>query len=186
MSGGSPVTRPKSTRPKVENPNRKVEILKVVAHISAGEAGDKLKKAERVLQVLTTKKPVRTLAKKTIRDWGLREGMQIGCKVTLRKKGAEDFLKRALWVRNFKLFDMSFDEMGNVSFGIPDYTGFEGIKYDPDIGIFGLDVCVTLRRKGSRVALRKHVPSYMYKGHYVSKGEAIKFLKERFNVEVME
>jgi large subunit ribosomal protein L5 len=139
-----------------------------------------------VLQVLTTKKPVRTLAKKTIRDWGLREGMQIGCKVTLRKKGAEDFLKRALWVRNFKLFDMSFDERGNVSFGIPDYTGFEGIKYDPDIGIFGLDVCVTLRRKGSRVALRKHVPSDMYKGHYVSKGEAIKFLKERFNVEVME
>jgi len=172
--------------PGPENPNRRVEVHKVVAHIATGEAGDKLKKAERVLEVLTSRKPVRTLAKRTIRDWGLRPGMQIGCKVTLRKKVAEVFLKRALWVHNFKLLDGSFDELGNVSFGIPDYTGFEGIKYDPDIGIFGLDVCVTLRRKGSRVALRKNVPASMDKKQYVSKPEAMRFFKERFNVEVVE
>jgi large subunit ribosomal protein L5 len=181
MSEDAPVAAVKS-----DNPNRKVEIQKVVAHISSGEPRDKLKKAERVLGVLTARKPVRTIAKATIRDWGLRKGMQIGCKVTLRKKGAEDFLKRALWVRNFKLLEESFDERGNISFGIPDYTGFEGVKYDPDIGIFGLDVCVTLRRKGSRVALRKYVPSKMHKRQYVTKDEAIMFFKAKFKVEVVE
>lgn len=187
MSEDAPTPKPApAATAKSDNPNRKVDIQKVVAHISSGESGDKLKKAERVLVVLTTKKPMRTIAKATIRDWGLRKGMQIGCKVTLRKKSAEDFLKRALWVRNFKLLEESFDERGNVSFGIPDYTGFEGVKYDPDIGIFGLDICVTLRRKGSRVALRKHVPSKMDKRQYVTKGEAVKFFKAKFNVEVIE
>ena len=185
MSGGYPGKKEKSAS-RGENPNRRIEIQKVVAHISAGEAGEKLKKAERVLEILTQQKPVRTISKNTIREWGIRRGMQIGCKVTLRKKKGEEFLKRALWVRNFKLFEGSFDPLGNVSFGIPDYTAFEGVKYDPDIGIFGLDICVSLQRKGTRVAMRKPCSSRIPGHHRVTKDEAMKFFKERFNVEVME
>ena len=66
----------------------KTDIAKITVNIGVGEAGEKLKRAEAVLQGLTGQKPVQTLSKTTNRDWGLRKRMAIGCKVTLRKKSA--------------------------------------------------------------------------------------------------
>ena len=170
----------------MSNPMQQVKIGKVTVNIGVGEGGDKLRKAEKVLEMLTKQKPVRTYAKMTNRDFGIRKGMPIGCKVTLRKQKAIDFLKEALWVRNFKLPEWSFDSEGNFSFGITDHTEFKDMKYDPDIGIFGMDICVTLEKPGYRIKRRKTEKRKVPHKHRVGRQEAMEFVKKEFNVEVVE
>ena len=136
--------------------------------------------------MLTGQKPIQTIAKVTNRDLGIRKAMPIGCKVTLRKEKAIDFLKRALWVRNNKLPAWSFDEEGNFAFGITEHTDFEGMKYDPEIGIFGMDICVTLERNGYRIKKRKLRKTKIPRRHRITKEEAMEFVKKEFNVEVVE
>jgi large subunit ribosomal protein L5 len=112
--------------------------------------------------------------------------MQIGVKVTLRGKEAEEFVKKAFWVRENRIATYSFDPEGNFSFGVQDYTDFPGMKYDPEIGIFGLDVCSSIGRKGRRVQrrhiMRKKLPTY----HRATKKEGIEFVKKKFGVEVVD
>lgn len=168
------------------NKMRAVKVDKVVVNIGVGEAGEKLIRAEKVLELLTQRKPVRTLSRTTNKDLGIRRGMPIGCKVTLRGEEALGFLKEAFWVKNNRLAGYSFDPEGNFSFGIADYTDFKEMKYDPDIGIFGMDICVTLGRSGTRVKNRKHARGRIPKDHKVSPEEAKGFVKTRLNVEVVE
>lgn len=165
---------------------RQPRIEKVVINIGVGDAGERLTKAQKVLEMLTKQKPVVTTAKITNRDLGIREGMPIGCKVTLRGEDAESFLKRALWIRENRVAVYSFDRRGNLSFGITDYTDFEGMKYDPEIGIFGMDVSVSIARPGYRIARRRIMKRSVPKDHVVSKEEAVNFMKEKFDVEVVE
>ena len=99
---------------------REIRVEKVVVNVGVGEAGDKLVKAQKVLELVTRQKPTQTLAHTAVRDWGVRRGMPIGTKVTLRGKGAEEFLHRALSVRNNRLPAYSFDPRGNVSLRVPD------------------------------------------------------------------
>jgi large subunit ribosomal protein L5 len=167
------------------NSMRNIMIDKVVINIGVGEAGEKLMKAEKVLELLTHCKPIRTLARTTNKDLGIRKGMPIGCKVTLRGKDTIDFLKEAIWVKNNRIADYSFDSEGNFSFGIADYTDFKELKYDPDIGIFGLDISVTLARKGSRVKNRRRARGKIPRHHRISPEEAKKFVKTKLNVEVV-
>jgi large subunit ribosomal protein L5 len=173
------------TTPAATNPMLAPRIVKVVVNIGVGEAGDKLMKAEKVLQMVTGKKSARTLSRVTNRDWGLREGMPIGCKVTLRDEDAAAFLKKALWVRNNQIPDYSFDDAGNLNFGITDYTEFEGMKYDPEIGIFGMNVSIVIERAGGRVRNRRIEPQSIPAHHRVSREEAMEFMKANFGVEVI-
>jgi large subunit ribosomal protein L5 len=106
-------------------------IDKVVVNIGVGEAGERLNKALKVLNMVTQQKPVVTTAKVTNRDLGVRSGMPIGCKVTMRGERAQEFLRKALSIRDNRVAMYSFDKEGNLSFGLPDYTDFEGMKYDP-------------------------------------------------------
>jgi large subunit ribosomal protein L5 len=168
------------------NVMREVLLDKVTVNIGVGEAGERLLKAKKILELLTHQKPVSTRARRTNRDFGIRPGMEIGCKVTLRKEAAEDFLRRAFWTRNNKIAVYSFDPEGNFSFGIPDYTDFEGVKYDPEIGIFGMDVTVTLKRRGKRVSQRRRLTGKIPAHHRVTKEEGIEFVKTKFGVEVVE
>lgn len=167
------------------NEMRKIRIEKVTVNIGVGEAGERLRKAESVLESLTHQKPVRTISKTTNKEWGIRKKMPIGCKVTLRKEKAHDFLKRALWTRNYKIADWSFDGEGHVSFGIPDHTEFKEMKYVPEIGIFGMDVSITFERPGYRIKRRRIGKSKVPKRHRITKEDVIELLKEEFNVEVV-
>lgn len=170
-----------------ENPMRDIVIDKVVINIGVGEGGEKLKKAEKVIEILTGRKPVETIAKSTIRDFNIRKRQPIGTKVTLRKKEAEDFLRRALWVKNFKLPQYSFDIYGNLSFGIKDYTSLENIKYDPEIGIFGFDVSVKFKRRGgTRVQEREISSRKIPARHRVTREEVMEFMKKNFGLEILE
>ena len=163
-----------------------IRLDKAVINIGVGDAGERLQKAEKVLQMVTGKKPVRTLAKTTNRDLGVRKGMQIGCKVTLRGTVAEEFVKKAFWVRENRIANYSFDSEGNFSFGVSDYTDFPGMKYDPEIGIFGMDVSASIARAGERVQRRKMMRGHIPKHHRVSKKEGIEFVKSKFGVEVVD
>jgi large subunit ribosomal protein L5 len=182
----------------IANPKKSVEkkkeekltiqphIAKVTVNIGVGEAGEKLKKAESVLEGVTKQKPIQTLSKTTNKDWGLRKFMPIGCKVTLRKKTAETFLVNALKIRENKISEYSFDNQGNFSFGVPDHTLFEGQKYDPNIGIFGMDICVTIEKPGYRIKHRRIDRRKIPQCYTLTKEATIEFISETFNVEVVE
>ena len=161
-------------------------IGKVTINIGVGEAGERLKKAETVLQNITGHKPIETLSRTTNKDWAIRKQMPIGCKVTIRGKDASEFLKEALSTRENKMADYSFDEEGNLSFGIPDHTLFKSQKYDPNIGIFGMDICITMEKAGYRVKRRRIAKRKIPHRHRVTKEESVKFFSETFNMEVIE
>ncbi len=180
----------KTNKPKKNTENKKKifgpQIEKVTVNIGVGEAGERLKKAESVITSLTGRKPVQTLSQTTNKEWGLRKRMPIGCKVTLRGKKADEFLKQALLTRENKIADYAFDEQGNMSFGIPDHTLFKSQKYDPNIGIFGMDVCITMKKPGYRVKRRRIQRRHIPKRYQVQKEETMKFFSETFNVEVIQ
>ena len=168
------------------NAMRNLHVDKVVVNIGVGEAGERLVKAEKVLEMVTGHKPVETISKTINRDLGIRKGMPLGCKVTLRGEDAEEFIKKALVIREMRVPEYSFDKEGNMSFGISDYTDFEGMKYDPEIGIFGMDISVVLRRAGNRITQRSLLRRRIPKSHRVARDEAIQFMKDNFNVKVIE
>ena len=166
------------------NVMRKLKIAKVVLNIGVGEAGERLGKAESVLEKLSGCKPTRTLSKSTNRDLGIRLGMPIGCKVTLRGKAADKIIKESLWVRENRLPAYCFSKTGGLSFGIPDYTGYKNASYDPDIGIFGLDIAIAFERAGFRVARRKIKSNKVGKNHRISAEECREFMKKSIGQEV--
>lgn len=161
-------------------------IAKVTVNIGVGDGGEKLEKAEKVLSKLTGAKPVRTLGKENNRELGVRPGAPIGCKVTLRGDDAESFIQRALYTRKNKVYEYSFDNQGNLQFGVADHTNFEGERYDPDTGVFGMDVCITLEKPGHRIKRRRLLAKKVPEHHRVSREEAKAFLVPKFSIEVVE
>ena len=168
------------------NPMTQPRIAKVTVNIGVGEGGEKLQKAEKVLAKLTGHKPVRTLGKELNRELGVRPGEPIGCKVTLRGEDADKFVARALYTRKNKVYAYSFDNQGNLQFGVTDYTNFEGERYDPEVGVFGMDVCITLEKPGHRIKRRSSLTRSVPKDHRVTRAEARAFLVPKFNIEVVE
>ncbi len=169
-----------------DNPMRKPRIVKCVVNIGVGSGGEQQRKARKVIKMITGQEPVDTISKTTNAELGIREGQTIGCKVTLRGKKAYDFLKKAFWVTNDRILLDNFDENGNFSFGIDDYTDFENMKYDPNIGIFGLDICVELARKGERIKRRRKKKRKIPEHQKLTKEEAIEFVEKAFGVEAIE
>jgi large subunit ribosomal protein L5 len=161
-------------------------IEKVTVNIGVGESGERLGKAEKLLAKLTSKKPVRTVSRHKIPSWNLKQGEAIGCKVTLRGKDAEEIIKRTLYAKNNALQPGNFDKTGNVSFGIQEYLDIQGLKYDPEIGIFGLNVNINLERKGYRIARRKRNQAKVPQYARVSRDQAIEYMKNNFGVKIEE
>ncbi len=169
-----------------EQPMRTLRIVKVVVNAGVGESGENRAKAEKVLEMVTHQKPVATRARSTNRDFGIRAGQEIGAKVTLRKERAREFLVRALEARDRQLEPTSIDRSGNVSFGIADYTDFTGMKYDPAIGIHGMDVAVEIGRGGWRVRDRRLRPAAIPKRLRATREETRAFLETAFQVTFVE
>ena len=172
-------------REKAENQMQEPVLSKVVVNIGVGEPGEKVSRASNLLEGLTGQKSVRTPARRTNRDLGIRKGDLIGCKVTLRKDLAEDFLRKALDAVDGTVRSKWFDDEGNFSFGIEEHINIPGVQYDPQIGIFGMDVCVTIERKGYRIKRRKLRKRKLPRHHRVSKVAAMRFVHDRYGVRVV-
>ena len=129
------------------------KLDKIVVNIGVGEAKENakvLESAVRDLEIITGQKPIVTKAKKSIANFKIREGMSIGCKVTLRGEKMYDFLDRLVnlalpRVRDFRgVNPNSFDGRGNYSLGIKEQLIFPEIEYEKVDKVRGMDViCVT-------------------------------------------
>lgn len=167
------------------NPMLKPRIEKVTVNMAVGKSGEILERAAKVLEELTGQRPCKRKSKKTIRDFGIREGEPIACIVTLRKEKAKEFLKKALYAVDNKISKEKFDNFGNFSFGIKEHIEMPGTKYVPELGIHGMDVCVTLCRLGYRVKKRRHAKSNVGSKHKLTPEEAMLFIKEELGVEII-
>ena len=139
---------------------------KIVINMGVGEATADSKKLQSAIAALTQiagQKPVATKARKSIAQFKLREGMSIGCKVTLRRDQMYEFLDRLVTialprVKDFRgLNGKSFDGRGNYAMGIKEHIVFPEINYDDIDQVWGMDivVCTTARTNDEARALLK-------------------------------
>ena len=136
---------------KYDNPMRVPGLDKIVLNMGIGEATADRKKvdnAARDLAMIAGQRPVLTKARTSIATFKLRDGMPIGCKVTLRKNRMYEFLDRFITialprVKDFRgLNPKSFDGRGNYATGIKEHIVFPEIDYDKVDQIWGMDVIV--------------------------------------------
>lgn len=167
----------KTERPRIE---------KVVINMGIGESGEKLANAESLLENLIDQKPIKRKAKQTNKDFGIRKNEPIAVKATLRGKKAYEFLKDAFEAVENKISSDHFDMYGNFSFGVKEHIDLPGVRYDPKIGVFGMDVCVSLERQGYRIKRRRIKRRKISPNHRIKKDEGINFIKEQFKVNVYE
>jgi len=163
-----------------------VRIEKITLNVGVGKEQNLLDKAIILLKhILPGSKPVKTTTNKRIQGWGLRPGLAIGCKITLRGERAVEMLKRLLYAKDNALKAKSFDFSGNLSFGVHEYIDIKDIKYEPNLGIMGLEVAVTLERKGYRVKRRSLRQTKVGKNQIVTRPQAMEFMKSQFAVEII-
>jgi large subunit ribosomal protein L5 len=170
-----------------KNPMLVPRIAKVTVNISLGQSGERLVKAAKVLEELTGQKPVFRRAKRTIRAFGVRKGENIAVMVTLRGERALKFLDKALEAVGRRIKVSSIDRHGNVSFGIEEHILIPGVKYDPEVGILGMDVAITIERPGHRIvrrrrARRDHIPER----HRVKPEETMVLLSQLLGITWVE
>ena len=132
-----------------KNIHQAPQLEKIVINIGLGEATRDSKKIERAVEDLTQiagQKPVITKAKNSIAGFKLREGMNIGTKVTLRKDRMYEFLDRLVniampRIRDFRgISPKSFDGRGNYAMGIKEHIVFPEIDYDKVDAVRGMDI----------------------------------------------
>jgi len=160
-------------------------VEKVIVHMGVGESGQHLVDAEEILRAITGQEVVRCFAKRTLPALSIKKNEPIGCKVTLRGQRAQQFLETALGIVDKTLGRSQFDSLGNVSFGIEEHTDFPGMRYDPNIGVFGMDVTVVIKRPGERICKRRIATRKIPANHRVTVEDAIAFLNDSYGVEVM-
>jgi len=166
------------------NPMKDIRLEKVTLNMCTGEPGPKLEKAKKLLGSISGRTVVITKAHKR-NTFGIAKGRQIGVMTTLRGKEARDVLARLLQSKDNKLKSSQFDSNGNFSFGVEEYINIPGVEYDPEIGIMGLDVCVTLERPGYHVKKRMYRQQRVGKGHRITAEEAMEWARKELRVEVV-
>jgi large subunit ribosomal protein L5 len=165
---------------KAENPMRKIFIEKVL--LSAGATGDDLLKSKKLLELVSGSKAQIIASRKRIPDFGVRPGLEVGARVTLRGEKAVELIKRLLGAIDNTLKKKQIVE-NNFSFGVKEYIEIPGMEYHRDIGIRGFNIAVVFVRKGLRVSLKKIKSGKIPKRQIVSKKEIIKFMEDNFKTK---
>ena len=167
-----------------ESPMRTISLEKVVLNMGVGRSGEVIEIAKKALDQISGKRSCARNARETQRDWGGRKGEPIGAAVTIRGDDARALLKRLLEAKGNMVNGRSFDNFGNYSFGIREHIDIPGVKYDPQIGILGLGISVTLTRPGYGIRRRSKHKASVGKSHIITSQEAKDYLVKEFGVTV--
>jgi len=178
-------TGPKKEKIKGPGSMLALRIEKLVVNICVGESGDKLVRAGKVLSQLTDQQGVNGRARLTVRTFSIRRNEEISVFATVRGDKAREILENALKVKEFELRENNFSNTGSFGFGIEEHIDL-GIKYDPAIGIFGMDIYVQLARPGYRVSNRRRKTAKVGRQHRVTKKEATKWFIDTFDGIVLK
>jgi len=166
---------------KKENPMRKIRMEKLI--LSAGGTDKNLEKAQKLLEYISKKKAHKIASIKRIPTFGVRPGLEVGTRVTIRGKDIPELLKRLL-----KAIDNYLDKEqiaeNNVSFGIKEYIEIPEAEYQREIGIRGFTVTVVFIRPGARVKRKKIKRGKLPKKQYVKPEEIISYMEENFSTEI--
>lgn len=173
------------TMANLDNPMRQIYLEKVVLNMGVGRSGEAVEVAKKALNQISGKKSSAREAKETQRDWGIRKGEPIGAAVTIRGEDAVVLLKRLFEAKGNRLNGRSFDNFGNYSFGIKEHIDIPGTKYDPQVGILGLDIAVTLSRPGFNIRKRSKHKASVGKNHIITKQDAKDYFIKEFGVSVV-
>lgn len=173
------------TKAVAPNPMRKIRLEKITLNMGAGTETEGVEKAFALLNKITGAKAVKTTASKRIPTWKVRPGLPVGAMIALRGKKAMDLLKLLFKAVENKIKKTSFTKNG-FSFGVKEYIEIPGVKYDPKLGIMGLEVAVSLDRAGFHVKRRKIARSKIHSKHEISAEEARAWAQETFGVKDKE
>ena len=169
---------------QTQNLMKKIFLNKVVLNMGVGKSGDPIETGKKTLVQITGKKPNARNAKKAQRDWGVRKDEPIGVAVTIRGDDAVALLKRLLEAKGNSINGKSFDNFGNYSFGINEHIDIPDVKYDPQIGILGLGISVTLSRPGYSIRKRSKHKASVGKNHIITNQEAKDYLVKEYGVTI--
>merc|ERR1712086_271638 len=148
-------------------------------NICIGDGADRLTRAARVLKDLTGQEPVFSKSRLTIRQFGICRNQKISTHVTVRGEKAEKIVNLGLRVKDYELKKRNFSITGNFGFGIEEHIDL-GLKYDPTVGIYGMDIFVVLCRPGFRVSKKKCKRARIGLHHKITKEEAKKWFITKF------
>lgn len=171
-----------SKKNKAENKMHEFKIEKLVLSIAG--TGEKLERGVKLLKVITGMTPLVIKSRRRIPSLGVRPGLEVGCKVTVRENIPE-LLKKLLTAIEFELKESQFVS-NHFSFGIKEYIEIGGMEYQREIGIMGLNVTVDFTRAGSRVKLKKIKTGRIPRRQDVKGEEIIEYMKKNFNIKLKE
>merc|ERR1711936_1340228 len=159
---------------------KEIRIQKLCINICVGESGDRLVRAGKVLEALTGQTPVFSKARYTVRSFGIRRNEKIAVHCTVRGPKAEEILEKGLKVKEYELRRVNFSETGNFGFGIAEHIDL-GIKYDPSIGIYGMDFYMVMGRPGMNVRHRRCKTGRVGFPHRLTKEDAMKWFQTKYD-----
>lgn len=165
---------------------RSLRINKLVINIGTGSDENLQGNAKRLIETITGRKSADEISRTRNPAFKIAKGQKIGAFVTVRGEPA-----KKLVVKLFEAVDRKIKETAitsnSLSFGIPEYIDISGVKYDPKVGMLGMNVNLSFKRSGLRVALRKrHNAKIPAKHRAVSKEEIIDYIKKEFDVTAVE
>ncbi|MHA1303331.1 MAG: 50S ribosomal protein L5 [Candidatus Heimdallarchaeaceae archaeon] len=168
------------------HPMRKPYLKAVIINACVGESGPRFERAKTILQQITNRVPSERVAKKSVRDFGIRKGEPIAAIVTLREEEAREMLDRCLYAKDYIIKEKAFDSQGNFSFGITEHVDVRDAPFDPMLGTIGFNVVVKLERPGYRLKYRRNKRKRIPKKHLLTKEETMEFVHKEFNVKIVK